>query len=191
MRTLSVDSTVLTTEQVNSIFRDLEEQATEGLLTAGVRRGQIRFRRFFDASYVGQVHELMVPAHEGVLERTDELVRRFHEAPDRFYTYRIESNPVQFYHWRVRAIGAIDRMTRVEQRYAGEDSSHAAKVSRHAYFDELRGFVETPVYDGNRLEHGNTVVGPAIVEDATTSVVVFPRHRLVVNRFGDYAYTIE
>jgi N-methylhydantoinase A len=191
MRTVSIDSTALTAEQVNAIFREMEEQAAENLVANGIARDRIRFRRFFDASYVGQVHELMVPAPDGDLSSIDELIRRFHEAHERSYTYRIETNPVQFYHWRIRAVGEIDHLPRVEQPNDGPDAAHARKPARKAYFEALGGYVETPVYDGAMLRHGNTVTGPAIVEDTTTNIVVFPGHLLAVNCYGDYSYTLR
>lgn len=191
MRTLSIESTALTAEQVNAIFREMEEEAAANLATqAGIAPDRIRFRRFFDASYVGQVHELMVPAPDGDIGDIGELVHRFHEAHERLYTYRIETNPVQFYHWRIRAIGAIEHLPRVEQPDAGPDTTHARKPARRAYFESLGGYVETPIYDGALLRRGNTVIGPAIVEDTTTNIVVFPGHQVTVNRFGDYGYTV-
>ena len=45
---------------------------------------------------------------------------------------------------------------------------------RPAFFEENNAFVTTPVYDGAKLLVGNVIVGPAIIEEITTSIVVFP-----------------
>jgi N-methylhydantoinase A/oxoprolinase/acetone carboxylase beta subunit len=40
-------------------------------------------------------------------------------------------------------------------------------------------------YDGEKLRHGVEIDGPAVVELATTTIVVFPDHRMSVNSYGD------
>jgi N-methylhydantoinase A len=54
---------------------------------------------------------------------------------------------------------------------AGNDASVAIKGTRNAHFDP-DGFVDVPVYDGDLLAAGHTIVGPAIVERPGDSVVI-------------------
>ena len=46
------------------------------------------------------------------------------------------------------------------------------------------GLAETPVYDGDRLRHGNRLEGPAIVERITTTIFVPTGFTLAVDSFG-------
>jgi N-methylhydantoinase A len=190
MRTIPVDSTTLTAEVVDGIFAEMEAEATANLVRIGIPQERIRFRRYFDASYVGQVHELMVPAPEGTVSSVDELVSRFHDAHERLYTYRIPGNPVQFYHWRLRAIGMVEHRTRAEQPRASSDGTSAQTGIRPAYFAQFGEFIATPIFDGERLRYGHAVVGPAIIETPTTTVVVFPDHHVEVNHYGDFDYFV-
>ena len=49
----------------------------------------------------------------------------------------------------------------------------------------------TPVYDGAQLLVGNVVVGPAIIEEITTSIVVFPGWQVRLDNPGVYVMTVR
>jgi len=51
--------------------------------------------------------------------------------------------------------------------------------------------VPTTIYDGERMEAGNIVDGPAIIEQKTTTVIVPPRARLEVTKYGDYLMKVD
>jgi N-methylhydantoinase A/oxoprolinase/acetone carboxylase beta subunit len=50
----------------------------------------------------------------------------------------------------------------------------------------MGGFVKTPCYDANRLHYGHVIEGPAIVEEAKTTVVVPRGAELTVDAYGNY-----
>jgi N-methylhydantoinase A len=54
------------------------------------------------------------------------------------------------------------------------------------YFGDIDDYRETQIYDGDKLERGMEVAGPAVVEERTTTIVVFPGQKLEVNEYGDY-----
>ena len=49
---------------------------------------------------------------------------------------------------------------------------------------------ETPIYDGDRISKGLAVKGPAVVEQATTTIVIFPGQSLESNEFGDFVLNL-
>jgi len=51
--------------------------------------------------------------------------------------------------------------------------------SRRALFDDIEGFVEAPLYDGQVLEIGNLVTGPALIDEPTMTIVV-PREWVAI-----------
>ena len=60
--------------------------------------------------------------------------------------------------------------------------------ARKAFF---RGrYVATPVYDGPTLGAGQAILGPAIVEEPFTTIVVYPGQRATVDAFGNYVVTL-
>ena len=55
-----------------------------------------------------------------------------------------------------------------------------------------RGAPETvPVYRGNDLAPGAQIAGPAIVEEATTTVLVPEDAEAVIDALGNYRVTLE
>jgi N-methylhydantoinase A len=53
-------------------------------------------------------------------------------------------------------------------------TSATRKGSRKAYFPELGGYVDTPVYDRYGLPPGSGFDGPAIIEERESTVIVGP-----------------
>jgi len=64
----------------------------------------------------------------------------------------------------------------VKKPFVGTDSSGAVKKERDVYFDGK--WVETKVYDMDKLGVGNIVNGPAIIETKDTTLVI-PKDRVV------------
>jgi N-methylhydantoinase A len=60
------------------------------------------------------------------------------------------------------------------------------KTKRDVYFEDRDSFISTPIYDGDAMEVGNRVKGPAIVEQSTTTIVIPPQAWLEVTSYGDY-----
>ncbi len=64
----------------------------------------------------------------------------------------------------------------------------AAEVALKGYRDvdyALEGVRRAAIYDGTKLEPGMTFVGPAIVEDPGTTVVIHPGNRVEVDGYGN------
>ena len=73
---------------------------------------------------------------------------------------------------------------RARRGLAGEVRAARAPGSRDFYFPEAGGFVECAVHDRKSLEVGESVPGPAIVEEAESTVVLTPAMNATVLRGG-------
>ena len=71
---------------------------------------------------------------------------------------------------------------------AAEAAEGAPPVAsqRPVYFDEASGWVATRIYRGVDLMPGAAVDGPAVIEEATTSVIVAPGDRCTVDSIGNF-----
>ena len=130
--------------------------------------------------------EVAVPWEHITPERLTELVELFREAHQRTYGFVVPNEAVQFVSWRMKAIGIQPKPALVPRDHGERDASRAIKGKRRAYFLEARDFVETTVYAGEKLESGNIVFGPAIVEEPTTTVVLPEDYILTVTGLGNY-----
>ena len=66
----------------------------------------------------------------------------------------------------------------------------ALKECRKVFF-EGHGWVETPIYDREKLGAGFCGAGPLVVEEVTTATVVCPGQSLSVDRFGNDYLIVE
>ncbi len=174
--------------EVNRIYSRLEAQAREDLKAEGVHEDGVELFRYVDAKYPSQVHEITIPVPGDTLSEAGipRLAENFHQMHEQLYTYCVRDTSVAFFHWRLTAVGKIPKVRLKEQPRVEADPGTALKTRRPVYFQEKGAFADTPIYLGEKLQHGMEVGGPAVIERVNTTVVVFPGQRLTVNRFGDY-----
>ena len=73
---------------------------------------------------------------------------------------------------RVAAIGRAEPVS--FRTYPASDGKIPNPESRPVYFDQPVGWVDTRVYRRSDLQAGQTVLGPAIVDQADATVLVSP-----------------
>ena len=90
---------------------------------------------------------------------------------------------MEFIGFKVEAVGRQAKPRLVRRRPKGKSPGGALKGRRPVCFDAVNGYRRTPIYEGERLASGNLVPGPAIIEYASTTVVVGPRQRAEVDPY--------
>jgi N-methylhydantoinase A len=70
----------------------------------------------------------------------------------------------------------------------GEDPSSALKEKRSVHIAGVRQ--ETGVFDRAKLQAGNVIAGPAVVEEPAHVTVIFPGDTLRVDAYGNLVVTI-
>ena len=170
-------------DRVEGHFRDLRRAATDALLAEGVPRHRIAVSSAADVRYVGQFSEVEVPVPETAMteEAVAALAREFHRIHESLNGYSMPDAAAEIVNLRVVGRGVASSEAMPE---SGGAEGTALTGRRLAFFDD--GFREVPVYDGHRLASGEDVVGPAIVEQETTTVVVPPEYQLTCDAFGNY-----
>jgi N-methylhydantoinase A len=171
---------------VHAILRELEERGRELLTETGATAGDIRIEAAADMRYIGQGYEVTVPVeHTVLLDKDVPALRRAFEA---VYVERFgRSLPgmhVEVVSWRLRALAApMADEVRLEQ--SAKSDGPARTGERFVYFAELGAFHPAQVHSRSRLAPGQRIEGPAIIEEAESTVVVGPRARVVVEDNGN------
>jgi N-methylhydantoinase A len=126
--------------------------------------------------YAGQNYELSVPVPEGAITGAtlERLAEGFADAHKRMYGFLAEGEPVQLVTFRIEATGRVPKAAFQPHPMRGADASGAVIGRRDVWFAEAAGFVACPVYDRDKLDAGNRITGPAIVEQMDTTTVVPP-----------------
>jgi N-methylhydantoinase A len=179
---------------VTEDLAELEGRALTFLGQAGVPPDRRRVEFYVEARYRSQVWELSIPLRgNGLRDEADlaRLVEDFHQIHERTFGIQEPSRPIECIDWRVKAIGLLAKPRVQKVPSGGRDPAPALRGTRRAYFRDLGGMVETPVYLGDALQAGNTIEAPAIIEEATTTVIVFPGSQARVTELGSYHVRID
>jgi N-methylhydantoinase A len=178
-------------ERVNDLFAEMEARGREELANIGVDAAHIAVRRSLDMRYVDQIHECQVeiPPEDLSPRNIGAIAEAFHRRHEELFTYCERDNLVEIINLESTVTGHVPRPMLPALVRGGADSVHARVAERPAFFEEHNGYTTTPVYDGVRLLVGNVVEGPAIVEEETTAIVVFPGWRMRLDDPGMYVMT--
>jgi N-methylhydantoinase A len=133
-----------------------------------------------------QVTELDIPLPADSLDQEDleAIVEAFHQAHLARYKAADQGSEVEFVMWRGMATSATPRIF-LESRAPGEPDPGAALIGRQpAFFEGGQGPAEIPYYDGERLNSGMEVVGPAIIILPDTTILVPGEARVRVQPTG-------
>lgn len=191
VRTIAVRTAQADLQRVERLYQEMEEEAHHTLEREGIPRGERYFVRSMDMRYIGQFHEVEVelPGAAITEEEIPKIVDRFHERHEALYAYR-DVVGTEIINLGLTAFGKVTRPAFKEQPYGGKDASKHLKGKREVFFEEGSGFTSTPIYDGDAMLQGNTVKGPAIVEQRVTTIVLPPGSSLEVTRYGDYLVSV-
>jgi N-methylhydantoinase A len=176
--------------KANGLFAEMEAEGRDALASAGVPLESLRFIRSVDMRYVGQFHEVDVPAPAEDLdaERITRLAEAFHASHGERYSFSLPERPIEILYLRVRAVGATSK---IKLRTAGPDACRPSrKGTRRAYFGRARGWQDIDVHDGAAIQSGTRLEGPAIVEDPTTTILIPHGFLCEVDRYGNFLMTL-
>jgi N-methylhydantoinase A len=124
-----------------------------------------------EARYRAQVWELDTKLPPSRASDPAGLAEAFHQVHERVYAVRDEASPVEFVNWKGRiAVQAFAPLPPPDPRVHAYVP--APDGYRDCYFVET-GRVATPVFRGERLQPGARIAGPAVIEEPTTTIVVY------------------
>jgi N-methylhydantoinase A len=165
-------------------LREMEEQGDRWLASEQVARSDRRFELAIDAHYTGQSHEIRVPLDAADTAGYDDFLARFGKVHHATYGYENADQSVFIVSCRLRAVGHIHK--NVTPSYSGGTSIAEARVDeRSVYFGLDEGWRTTPVYRRSALPIGETVSGPAIIDEMSSTTVVLAGQSAVIDTFGN------
>jgi N-methylhydantoinase A len=155
------------------VVADLRARADDALDREHVPAARRRFAVQADLRYAGQASEVRVDAPDGAVDDAfaADVVRRFHDRHVATYGYGYGDDPSQTVEWvnlRVSGIGPTAR-PRLRPLEAGDgDATRARTGTRPVRFDGA--WHDAPLYARAALRAGDTVSGPAVVEEFSSTM---------------------
>ncbi|GER68334.1 hypothetical protein BpJC7_16620 [Weizmannia acidilactici] len=172
-------------ELINKEWGQLENRAYNEFLHEGVKKDSVMFSRYLDMRYLGQEHTVKVPVPSGEWnnEILRSIIRSFHELHEKAYSFKLENSETEIVNLHLTALGLVKK-PKLEKRYRSGDVKDALKEVRPVYFEKT-GWVQTNIYDREKLPTLKTVNGPAIIEEKASVTVVYQDQTLVVDDYGN------
>ena len=166
---------------VKSVLAELESDGRSGLASAGCRPQDVTLRFGADMRYFGQQNEVTTWCDADPREKRDAAWLRglFEDEYEKLYHLRLPELDVEVVSWRLIASGPS----------ASRDSAPTigaapakAKTTRRAHFNGAD--VDTPVYERRDLARGQSIAGPAIIEERETTIIILPGWSAKVDAIG-------
>jgi N-methylhydantoinase A len=173
-------------DAMNGLYQDMVEEALADFKTLNLSKDDVLFSKSADLRYHAQYHEIQMdlPAGEITSKSIEQVVKNFHKKHEELYTFAVPWVPVEFRNLRLIAKVNVKRNKLKKRPRGSKDPARALKRRRPCFSNGK--FVNTPAYDSSRLKPGNMIIGPAIVEEPTTTVVIPKGFDCILDEYGNY-----
>ncbi len=184
--TLPTRSDAFDREAVNNCLDDIDKNLAvfaEKLASRGFDERTTHYR--VDAHYAAQVWDIAVDLPTSRLDSkavVDELIEAFHANHRRIFSVEDRASPIEFLNWTGRL--AI-RLPQSKVTVSTVVDATETRTTRTALFD-LDDPRETTIVRGDSVPVGELIVGPAIIEEATTTLVIPPGVRATLSSADSY-----
>ena len=148
-----------------------------------------------DARYVGQNFELAVELSSGqsiasdALPSIDAIKSAFFQAHEKAYGYASTDDAVEIMNFRLTARGRLHDLENT--KHTGTSTKPAGPTHHRPVCFDGEKTIETPVFDRDSLTVGQSIPGPAIIDQLDATTVLFPNDNAVVMNGGNLCITLE
>jgi N-methylhydantoinase A len=175
--------------EINSIFADLRRQATDDVTQEGLDLKSLRLKQQLDLRYLHQGYNLTVDAPDGeVKESQKQAIKSAFDALHR-HTYGASAPEEEAELVTLRLVAEVPvahlRLPRI-----ASGGGRNAQIGERPLYDLARGeFAPACVYERARLGAGERILGPAIIEQYDSTIVVLPGQNSTVDELGNLVIT--
>ncbi len=171
LRAMVAPLATLDMDALRAMLAAMEAEGRAMVAEAGVADSDVSIRILAALRYAGQGYQVEAVIDTAAIAQGDrDAIRAAFEAEYRRLYGRIEAGlPVETVGWRVIVSGQTPSLRLAP---AGQRSGTARKGTRPAWFGEA--FVDTTVIDRTALRPGDSVTGPAVVEERESTLVLPP-----------------
>ncbi|MCX7375732.1 MAG: hydantoinase/oxoprolinase family protein [Alphaproteobacteria bacterium] len=180
-RTHIGDASRLEADALRGVWAEMEAEG-RAKLAAAEFDGPVRSQRSADMRYGEQIFEVAVPLDGIDFARPDltaALAEAFHRRHEELYTYAMPDQEAVLVNARVAVVGGLPALPQ-EPDVPTRDAA-GPRAMRMVHLGLWR---EVGVYDLEALAPGQVIEGPAVVESATTTVMLRPGDVATVTAFG-------
>lgn len=183
----------LSFEEIEAIYQEMEDEGRAAIAASQITPEGITFERAADMRYIGQEHAVTVDLPQSNFDRKDRnsIKQHFDEVHKVRYGTSAPKEPADIVSLRVTVLGRMRKPPRneVTAGHAVPDAQ-AFRANKPVYFRSAGAYVTTPVYKRDCLKSGNTIQGPALIEEHASTTVVQPGDTVTVDHFGNLQISV-
>lgn len=186
VRTILRPSDAIEPSELNERFAEMESESIATMDREGVSQDQIVQIKVADVRYLGQGFELEVPVGAGELSEVEveQVYERFHMSHTKVYGYAQRDSRMEIVNLRLTTLATMPRPRLEATAGRGSRNSDGAKVAmRDVYFHNEP--VKTNIYDRSRLNPGDVIEGPAVVEQLDSTTLIWPGQTSSVDMYNN------
>lgn len=163
--------------QFESRFKELEDQAYKKMGSSSINKDRVQLIRKVDCRYFGQADSLTIECNDKDTSVVIDSIRNaFQEQHFRQWNFNL-GRPINITDIRVEAVANIgDYIT--GQKLNIKDIASPIGY-RNVFINEA--IEKIPCYARDQILEGQKLVGPLVIEEASTSIVIKRNHELVVD----------
>ncbi|ATJ81602.1 hydantoinase/oxoprolinase family protein [Halomonas beimenensis] len=175
-------------EELNQRLRQLRDEGIAQLMAEGFSPEEISCHYRFEIRYVGQIHECTVEQETSQLDADGwkALKAAFHSRHEALYSYCEPQSAIELVNLECSVVGHVEPPSMPELAPTEGPVEDSLIGQRDMLFDDRGERVTTHVYDGAGLGPDQSIVGPAVIEEATTNIVVPPGWQATLSRSSTY-----
>lgn len=179
--------------EINRVFTDLTSAGQEQLQRDEIAPDTAVFQYSVDLRYVGQEHAISIPIENiGMLTGdATEVRQRFNHEHDRRYSQSAPDESLEIVSLRLvltaeRSTSAIDEW--LSRPWVAE--AEVPVTTRDVIFNETTEALPAKIYWRPSMPAGMTLVGPAVIEEPNSTILVHPGDEVVVTDAGHLMITL-
>ncbi len=175
--------------KLRTIWAELRADAEATLAQCGLVGGAHDFEHAADLRYRGQQWDVTVPLDDAF---DPAAVRsRFEQEHERLFGHIQPEGAIEITKLRLSGIGRVPRIAQASATAPARSAAPPALRSRRVWLDETALWRDVPVYAHDALAPGQMIEGPAIVEEATATILAGAGDRIEILSSGDYLIHVD
>jgi len=164
------------------VFTVMEAESETALAAQGFAVDGITHQRAIDCRYLGQEHTVRVPT--GVDSESEEaFAARFHQLHEQLYTFSLDQTSIELVNFRLTSEAETNLATHT--LLSQPVSDHVAPRENRTVSFAIGEPALAPIYRRDSLTSGFHGVGPAIIEESSSTTVVLSGQQFAIDQFGN------
>lgn len=164
---------------LNQVKHKLQEQ--------GFREENIKAETYLNLRYEGTDTAIMVKRRIAEDGSGSDYAEEFEKLFQQEYGFKLQNRNILVCDVRVRGIGVAN----ILKPQTLEPASGSPKIEGHYKVFFGNGWHDTPLFKLENLGYGHVMLGPAIIMNGSSTVIVEPKCKAIITKYGNIKIEIE